>query len=140
MKVSTQKPVAAPGANKPSTPPPHFDKLRTMKTLRTAAFSEDQAGAIVESIDDAQRNLATKEDLNRAIGGLRTDMEKMELGLRADMGKMELSLTGRHGENACGYAVRLQEALLVHSPRHRRCSQRSGNSFALVRESSMNLR
>ena len=92
MKASSQKPGTISSANKPTAPPPHFDKLKTMKALRTATFDEDQAEAIVESIDDAQRHLATKEDLNLAIGGLRTDMEKMELGLRADMEKMGLSL------------------------------------------------
>ena len=65
-----------------------------MKTLRSAEFSEDQAGAMVEAIDDAQRHLATKGDLNQAVGELRTDMEKMRLGLRADMESLRADMEG----------------------------------------------
>lgn len=56
-----------------------------MKALRSATFNEDQVEAIVEVIDEAQYNLVTKDDLNQAVGGLRTDMEKMELRMRADI-------------------------------------------------------
>lgn len=90
MKPSTQEPVATPGANKPEAPhTPHFDKLRVMKSLQAATFSEDQAGAMVEAIDDAQRHLATKSDMEKMEYVLRTDMEKMESSIRADMQKME---------------------------------------------------
>lgn len=90
MKPSTQEPVATPGANRPEAPhTPHFDKLRVMKSLQAATFSEDQAGAMVEAIDDAQRHLATKSDMEKMEYVLRTDMEKMESSIRADMQKME---------------------------------------------------
>ena len=92
MKASSQKPGTISSANKPTAPPPHFDKLKTVNTLRAAAFGENQAGAIVEAIDDAQRYLATKSDLDQAVGLLHTDVEKVESGLRADMEKMRLSL------------------------------------------------
>lgn len=106
MKSSTQEPVATPDTNRPKAPhAPHFDKLRVMKTLQAATFSEDQAGAMVEAIDDAQRHLATKSDMEKMEyvlrtdmekmeSGIRTDMQKMESGIRADMGKMELRLQG----------------------------------------------
>ena len=90
MKSSTQEPVATPDTNRPETSQaPHFDKLRVMKTLQAATFSEDQAGAMVEAIDDAQRHLATKSDMKKMEYVLRTDMEKMESGIRTDMQKME---------------------------------------------------
>ena len=85
MKVKSQEAVAASGTDKPITPMPNFDKLKAMKTLRSAAFSENQAGTVVEVIDDAQRHLVTKSDLDQAVNELHTDMEKMRLGLRADM-------------------------------------------------------
>ena len=106
MKPSTRESAATPGANKTGAPrTPHFDKLRVMKTLQAATFSEDQAGAMVEAMDDAQRHLATKSDmekmeyvlrtdLEKVESGIRTDMQKVESGIRTDMGKMELSLRG----------------------------------------------
>ena len=63
-----------------------------MKALRSATFNEDQAEAIVEAIDEAQYNLVTKDDLNQAVGGLRTDMEKMELRMRANMESMRANI------------------------------------------------
>ena len=65
-----------------------------MKTLQAATFSEDQAGAMIEAIDDAQRHLATKNDMEKMEHVLRTDMEKMETGIRHDMKEMELRLRG----------------------------------------------
>ncbi|MCY4611302.1 MAG: hypothetical protein OXC38_06355 [Gammaproteobacteria bacterium] len=65
-----------------------------MKTLQAATFSEDQAGAVVEAMDDAQHHLATKSDMEKMESSLRTDMEKMESGIRADMEKMGLRLQG----------------------------------------------
>lgn len=99
MKSSTQEPVATPGANKPEAPhTPHFDKLRVMKSLQAATFSEDQAGAMVEAIDDAQRHLATKSDMEKMEYVLRTDMEKMESSIRADMQKMESGIRADMGK------------------------------------------
>lgn len=92
MKSSAQESATGSvtsNAEVPHTHTPHFDKLRTMKTLQAAAFSEDQAGAMVEAIDDAQRHLATKSDMEKMEYVLRTDIEKMESGIRTDMEKME---------------------------------------------------
>ena len=90
MKSSTQESVATPDANRPEAPhTPHFDKLGIMKSLQAATFSEDQAGAMVEAIDGAQRHLGTKGDMEKMEYVLRTDMQKMESGIRADMQKME---------------------------------------------------
>ena len=85
MKTSEQK-SATPGTNGPEAPRvPHFDKLRTMKSLQAATFSEDQAEAMVEAIDDAQRYLATKSDMLAMKSDILASMEKMELRLRVDM-------------------------------------------------------
>ena len=93
MNPNTQKSDAAPDARtQAAAHPPKFDTLKSMKALRAASFGENQAEAIVGVVDDAQRHLATKYDLERAVGGLHTDMGKMELGLRADMEKMGLGL------------------------------------------------
>ncbi len=90
MKPSTQEPVATPGANKPEAPhTPHFDKLRVMKSLQAATFSEDQAGAMVGAIDDAQRPLTIKSDMEKIEFGLHTDIQKMESRIRTDIQKME---------------------------------------------------
>ena len=99
MKTSEQK-SATPGTNGPEAPHvPHFDKLRTMKSLQAATFSEDQAEAMVEAIDDAQRYLATKSDMLAMRSDMLamkndilTSMEKMELRLRADMEKREAGI------------------------------------------------
>ncbi|MDE0302581.1 MAG: hypothetical protein OXJ38_05150 [Gammaproteobacteria bacterium] len=74
-----------------------------MNALRAAAFSEDQATVLVETLGEAQLRLATKDDLNQAFStlrgdietsetGIRHDMEKMETGIRHDMQKMEASI------------------------------------------------
>ena len=89
MKPSTQESATDPGTSNAEVPhAPHFDKLKTMKTLQAAAFSEDQAGAMIEAIDGAQHHLATKSDMGKMEYVLRTDIEKMESGIRADMEKM----------------------------------------------------
>ena len=49
---------------------------------------------LVEIIQDAQAELATKVDLERTEFALRGDMEKMGLALRGDMEKMVLNLRG----------------------------------------------
>ena len=89
MKVKPQETAAT---DTPATPIQNFDKLKIMKALRSATFNEDQAEAIVEAIDEAQYNLVTKDDLNQAVGGLRTDMEKMELRMRANMESMRANM------------------------------------------------
>ena len=91
MKSSAQK-SATPGTNGPEAPRvPHFDKLRTMKSLQAATFSEDQAEAMVEAIDDAQRYLATKSDIQ-------TSMEKMELRLQGDIKDLRTEMHDMHAK------------------------------------------
>lgn len=83
--------------------PPKFDRLSVMNALRAAAFSEDQATVLVETLGEAHLCLATKDDLDQAFGtlhsdietsetGIRRDMEKMETGIRHDMEKMEAGI------------------------------------------------
>lgn len=83
--------------------PPKFDRLSVMNALRAAAFSEDQATVLVETLGEAHLCLATKDDLDQAFGtlhsdietsetGIRRDMEKMETGIRHDMEKMEVGI------------------------------------------------
>lgn len=83
--------------------PPKFDRLSVMNALRAAAFSEDQATVLVETLGEAHLCLATKDDLDQAFGtlrgdietseaGIRQDMEKLEAGIRQDMEKMEAGI------------------------------------------------
>ena len=98
MKTSEQK-SATPGTNGPEAPRvPHFDKLRTMKSLQAATFSEDQAEAMVEAIDDAQRYLATKSDMENMETRIRADMEMMELRLRGENKDLRADMHDMHAK------------------------------------------
>ncbi len=86
------------GSNVPENKPtrkqvpkaPNFDTIRAMKRLKGARFEDKQAVTLVETIQDAQVTLATRDDLGRTELALRSDMEKMETGIRSDMENMEL--------------------------------------------------
>ena len=83
-------------------PTPNFDTLKVSESLKKAEFGEKQAVTLVEIIQDAQAELATKVDLERTEFALRGDMEKMRLALRGDMEKMETGIrrdmeAGFHG-------------------------------------------
>ncbi len=58
---------------KSTQPPPAFDTLQAVRKLKNAEFGEKQAVTLVETLQDAQNELATKVDL-----------EQMELRLRSD--------------------------------------------------------
>ena len=104
MNPSTKRSEDAPDSPKRTVlSPPKFDRLGVMNALRAAAFSEDQATVLVETLGEAHLCLATKDDLNRAFGtlhsdigtsetGIRHDMQKMEAGIRQDMQKMEAGI------------------------------------------------
>ena len=66
--------------------------LDTYKGLVSAGFSEDQAEAVVRSVNSSNLNLATKEELSNEIMGvkgeiglLRKDMEAMGTELRSEI-------------------------------------------------------
>ena len=63
---------------------PKFDTLRAVGKLKNAEFGEKQAVTLVETIQDAQSELATKADLEKVASDLRAEMGKMELRLRSD--------------------------------------------------------
>ncbi|MCY3852597.1 MAG: hypothetical protein OXG03_03345 [Gammaproteobacteria bacterium] len=104
MNPSAKKSEAAPDSPMRTAPlPPKFDRLSVMNALRAAAFSEDQATVLVETLGEAHLCLATKDDLDQAFStlrsdiktsetGIRRDMEKMETGIRHDMEKMEAGI------------------------------------------------
>ena len=71
---------------------PNFDTLRSVKSLKNADFEDKQAVTLVETIRDAQSELATRADLEKSELALRSDMEKMEFALRRDMEKMETGI------------------------------------------------
>ena len=73
----------APGTAKP-TPPPNFDTMSAMEMLMKTGFAQDQASAIVGAVRDAQRELATKADLDRAVSDLKANLDRVVDGLRAD--------------------------------------------------------
>ena len=84
-QTSGAHPRAVPSA-------PNFDTLEIAEKLKKAEFSDQQAMTLVETIQDAQAGLATKEDLVGVELALRGDMEKMETGIRRDMEKMEAGI------------------------------------------------
>lgn len=79
-KTSHTKSVAKP------TPPPNFDTMSAMRMLTKAGFTQDQASAIVGTVRDAQRELATKADLDQAVGELKADLGLAFSELKADLG------------------------------------------------------
>ena len=93
MDSNVQKSDHASGARKRvASHPPAFDTIKVVQHLKDAGFGEKQAMTMVETLRDAQSELATKADLERTEVALRSDMEKMEAGIRGDMEKMEFNL------------------------------------------------
>ena len=84
MKPQNPKAKKTLGVAK-SAPPPNFDTMDAMGRLARTGFVQDQASAIVGVVRDAQRELATKADLDQAISGLKAEMEAVKFELRADM-------------------------------------------------------
>lgn len=99
MNPNTKKSGTSPETReKTASPPPAFDTLQTVKKLKNAEFGEKQAVTLVETLQDAQNELATKADLGQMEFVLRSDMERTELALRGDMERMELALRSDMGK------------------------------------------
>ena len=93
MDPNVQKPGHASGARKrAASHPPAFDTIKVVQHLKDAGFGEKQAMTMVETLRDAQSELATKADLERTEVALRTDLERTEVALRSDMEKMEVGV------------------------------------------------
>ena len=93
MNPKAKKSEVASDAYKKTIPKaPKFDTLQAVRKLKNAEFGEKQAVTLVETLQDAQNELATRADLEQMELALRSDMVKMESGIRADMGKMEIRL------------------------------------------------
>lgn len=71
---------------------PNFDTMEAVGRLKRASFEDKQAVTLVETIQDAQVLLATRDDLVRTELALRSDMERMETSIRSDMERMEASI------------------------------------------------
>lgn len=89
MGQSTQK----SGEREQASPLSHrFAKLQAVRNLIEEKFPEKQAMAIVETIEDAHGEFATKVDLHNEIEKselrIRADME----GIRADMERMRADI------------------------------------------------
>lgn len=93
MNPNSQKSDAASDTRKRTTPrPPNFDTLKAVRNLKNAEFGDKQAVTLIETLQDAQSELATRADLEKTELALRTDMEKMESSLRHGMKRMESNL------------------------------------------------
>lgn len=90
-----KKSDAAPDARKKAVPKaPNFGTLHAVRNLKNAEFGDKQAVTLVETLQDAQSELATRANVENTGLALRTDMEKMELRIRRDLEKMELRIRG----------------------------------------------
>lgn len=100
MDPNVQKSAPASDARKQPVPrPPKFDTMQAVENLKKAEFQEQQAVAIVETIRDAQAELATREDLYATRDDLRTELEKLKLVLRGEIRDAISSLrTEMHNE------------------------------------------
>ena len=86
MDPNVQKSDPASAARKRSAPrPPKFDTMRAVGNLKEAEFREQQAVAIVETIRDAQIEVATRDDLLATRDDLRAELEKLKLTLRGEI-------------------------------------------------------
>ena len=66
MNPNTKKSGTSPETREKTTsPPPAFDTLQAVRKLKNAEFGEKQAVTLVETLQDAQNELATKVDWNR---------------------------------------------------------------------------
>ncbi len=101
MDPNVQKSAPASGAGKQSAPrPPKFDTMRAVGNLKEADFREQQAVAIVETIRDAQVELATRDDLYAVrddLYAVRDELYAVRDELRAELEKLELVLRNEIG-------------------------------------------
>ncbi len=87
-----RKPEPDPAAREPGWTRPHFDTMKAAGGLVEAGFNGRQAKTIVNVIQGAQGELATKADLDQMESKLEGKMEKMEAGIRSDMRDMEAGI------------------------------------------------
>ena len=88
-----KNPMPPPDARKKAVPKaPNFGTLHAVRNLKNAEFGDKQAVTLVETLQDAQSELATRANVENTELALRTDMEKMESGIRHGMEKMELGI------------------------------------------------
>ena len=88
-----KKSDAAPDARKKAVPKaPNFGTLHAVRNLKNAEFGDKQAVTLVETLQDAQSELATRADVENTELALRTDLEKTGLALRTDLEKTGLAL------------------------------------------------
>jgi len=80
---------------KPAPQAPAFDTLKAARNLKNAEFGDKQAVTLVETIQDAQNELATKADLANTELALRTDMEKMGASLLGEIQKLRGEMEAR---------------------------------------------
>lgn len=85
-----------------------FDSLTFARRLKTAGFTEALADA---NRDMLVPDLATKDDLSREIGSVRTEMAAMEQRLQASIEVLGLRMTIRLGA-VIGVAVAILGAIL----------------------------
>ena len=99
MNPNTKKSGTSPETHEKATsPPPAFDTLQAVRKLKNAEFGEKQAVTLVETLQDAQNELATRAGLGQIEFALRSDMERTELAIRGDMERMESSIRADMGK------------------------------------------
>lgn len=104
-KVSETTPPDNQPTRKQAVPKvPNFDIIKAVKRLKDAGFEDKHAVTLVETLQDTQVTLATRDDLARTELALRGDMEKMENGIRHDMERMESGI--RHDMEKMEFRLR----------------------------------
>ena len=75
-----------------------FDTHKAVKELQEAGFDEAQAEAVVATVGTAIiGNVATKQDVVEARNASKSDIQTLGGGLRSEMQAMELRITLRMG-------------------------------------------
>ena len=93
MDPNVQKSAPVSGAGKQSAPrPPKFDTMRAVGNLKEAEFREQQAVAIVETIRDAQFELATRDDLHAVRDDLRGEISSLRSEMHSSIDSLRSSL------------------------------------------------
>ena len=88
MKPNTEQTQSRNGAQARKVhTPPNFDTLAVVRKLKDANFEDKQAMALVETLQDSQVALATKDDLAQLESNLRHEMVQMENRLRHDINR-----------------------------------------------------
>ena len=83
-----------------------FDTLSYARRLKAAGVDEAQAEAHAEAVRDAiTEGVATKDDLDRGLASLRTDMAELRAEFKADVANLETRLTVRFVGIAVGIVL-----------------------------------